>query len=198
MMRQEPALSRHIEASTNGDGAGPSPSRNGNTGSQTTAPQTAAYSVRELPFGTPKPLRIITLGAGASGLNMIRTLRNTLPAGTFNHVVYEKNSDIGGTWYENRYPGCRCDVPSHNYQFSWRKNLEWTNFFAPAAEIQAYLCKLCDEEEMRPIIKTSHQIDAAYWDETSAKWAVHVRNLGDGRVFTDQADFLIDATGILK
>lgn len=197
MTRLQPVLSRHTEANTNGDGAGHLPVRNGPC-NEPGAPQPAVYSVRESPLSTPKPIRIITLGAGASGLNMIRTLRNTLPAGSFKHVVYEKNRDIGGTWHENRYPGCRCDVPSHNYQFSWRKNPEWSNFFAPAEEIQAYLCKLCEEEDMCPLIKTAHKILGAYWDEVQAEWAVSIRDLDGNKDFTDWADFLIDATGILK
>jgi len=197
MTRLQPILSRHTEANTNGDGVRHLPFWNG-AECQAGASQPVSYSVREYPFGSPKLIRIITLGAGASGLNMIRTLRNTLPPGSFEHVVYEKNRDIGGTWQENRYPGCRCDVPSHNYQFSWRKNPEWSNFFAPAAEIHTYLCKLCEEEGMRPLIKTAHKVLGAYWDEDRAQWAVRVQDLDGDREFTHWAHFLIDATGILK
>src|SRR5690349_19490321 len=78
------------------------------------------YQVLKQPLGTTHHVRIVTMGAGMSGINMIRTLRLHLT--DYEHVVYEKNPQIGGTWFENRYPGCKCDVPSHNYQFSWRPN----------------------------------------------------------------------------
>ncbi|KAL9944486.1 hypothetical protein ACHAQF_006586 [Verticillium nonalfalfae] len=193
MTRQTvPNLSRHTDLTGNSHGAGSAPA---------SAPVRSGhvpYSVREAPFGAPKHLRIVTIGAGASGLNMIRTLRNTLPPSSFDNVVYEKNADIGGTWFENRYPGCKCDVPSHNYQFSWRKNPEWSSFFAAAGEIEAYLCKLCDDEGMRAAIKTSHKILGAAWSEPKAVWELQVQNLTTGDTFSDYANFLIDASGILN
>ncbi|TDZ73236.1 FAD-binding monooxygenase moxY [Colletotrichum trifolii] len=179
-----PQLSRHVD----GHGSGSGQSGRGNS----------AYAVREAPFGMPKPLRIIGIGAGASGINMIRTLRNTLAASTYEMVIYEKNHDVGGTWFENRYPGCRCDVPSHNYQFTWRPNPEWSSFFAPAAEIEEYLCRICEDEDMRPFIKTSHQIVGAFWSESTAVWDLQIKDLETGTVLHDYANFVIDATGILN
>lgn len=156
------------------------------------------YAVREAPLFAPRPIRVVGIGAGASGINMIRTLRQTLAGLPFEHVVYEKNEGIGGTWFENRYPGCRCDVPSHSYQFSWRKNPGWSNLFAPAAEIEGYLHDICEEEDMWGCIKTSHRVLSAVWSEERAVWQVEVENMGTGEVVQDAADFLIDASGILK
>lgn len=156
------------------------------------------YTVSEAPIFAPRRIRIVSIGAGASGINLIRTLKQTLQHGTFEHVVYEKNSGVGGTWFENRYPGCRCDVPSHSYQFSWRRNPEWTNLFAPADEIQKYLDTICDEENIRDVIKTSHKVLSAEWDEGRSVWIVKVKNLRSGEEFEDTANFLIDASGILK
>ena len=154
------------------------------------------YSVKELPLGMPRLVRIVGIGAGASGLNMIRTLRQHLVQ-PYEHVVYEKNAAVGGTWYENRYPGCRCDVPSHNYQFSWKTKLDWSNFCAPAAEIEEYLCQICEEENMGPVIKTSHRVRSARWDEPRGVWELTVQD-SEGQVFDDHAHFLVDAGGILK
>ncbi|KAK1972743.1 phenylacetone monooxygenase [Colletotrichum sublineola] len=184
MTRQVPQLSRHLDAQ--GSGSGQATRSN------------AAYTIREAPFATPRPLRIIGVGAGASGINLIRTLRNTLGASTHEIVVYEKNADVGGTWFENRYPGCKCDVPSHNYQFTWKPNPAWSSFFASAAEIEQYLCQICDDENLRPHIKTSHQILGAVWSESKAMWDLQIRNLATGTVLEDHADFFIDATGILN
>lgn len=154
------------------------------------------YSVREQPLGTPKHLRIVCIGAGVSGINLLRTLRLNLR--DYEAVVYEKNEDVGGTWFENRYPGCKCDIPSHCYQYSWRQNKEWTNFFAPAQEIGGYLCRVCEEENMMDAIKLSHQVVAARWDEPSGLWNLRVRDLMMDEEFDDTANFLINACGILK
>lgn len=176
-------ISDHVPTETNG--AKPSPHT-----------KEGAYAVREEPLGTPKPIRIIGIGAGASGINMVRTLRLNLT--DYEHVIYEKNEDVGGTWFENRYPGCRCDIPSHNYQFSWRPNPEWSNFFSPAEEIEAYLCQICKDEKMMDVIKTSHKIVGARWNESKGIWEVKVVNLKTGEEFDDYANFLLDASGILK
>jgi cation diffusion facilitator CzcD-associated flavoprotein CzcO len=154
------------------------------------------YSVSEQPLGTTKHVRVVGIGAGASGLNMIRTLRRNLK--NYEHVVYEKNNKVGGTWYENRYPGCKCDVPSHNYQFSWRPNPEWSNFFSPAEEIERYLDTVCEEEQLMKAIRTRHKVTGAWWDETSGLWDLTVQNLETGEQFRDYANFIVDASGILK
>lgn len=157
---------------------------------------TTPYQIQEQPLGTTRHVRIIGIGAGMSGINMIRTLR--LHMTDYEHVVYEKNPAIGGTWYENRYPGCKCDVPSHNYQFSWRHNHEWTGFFAPASEIQNYLCQVCKEEQMYDTIKLSHQVQRAQWDDAEGVWRLTIRNLTNNTEFEDYCHFLLDASGILK
>lgn len=92
-----------------------------NNNSASLGPNATAYTVREQPLGTPKPLRIICIGAGVSGINLLRTLRLNLTS--YSAVVYEKNAGVGGTWFENRYPGCACDTPSHSYQYSFAPNL---------------------------------------------------------------------------
>lgn len=68
----------------------------------------STYKVLEQPLGTINPVRIITIGAGASGINMAHQVN--LYMKNVDHVVYEKNGGVGGTWYENRYPGCKCDI----------------------------------------------------------------------------------------
>lgn len=154
------------------------------------------YTIREQPLGTPKPIRIVCIGAGVSGINLIRTLRLNLTE--YELEIYEKNEQVGGTWFENRYPGCKCDVPSHCYQYSWRPNKEWSNFFAPAEEIGGYLRQVCEEENMMDSIKLRHQVTAAWWDELRGVWALKVLDLRTGVEFDDEANFLVNACGILK
>jgi hypothetical protein len=76
-----------------------------------------AYAISRLPLGYHRPLKVIVCGAGFSGLDFARQVET----GALRNVdltVYEKNASVGGTWYENRYPGCACDIPIHNYQVS--------------------------------------------------------------------------------
>lgn len=154
------------------------------------------YTILEQPLGTTRRVRIVCIGAGMSGMNMIRTLRLHLT--NYEHVVYEKNPQIGGTWFENRYPGCKCDVPSHNYQFSWRPNPGWSEFFSPSYEIQEYLCRVCKEERMDEVIMTEHQVDHAEWNEGEGTWHIKVVNLKTNETFDDYCHFLLDGSGILK
>jgi cation diffusion facilitator CzcD-associated flavoprotein CzcO len=161
-----------------------------------TSSSASSYAIHEKPIGSTKHVRVVIIGAGASGLNMIRALRLSLR--DHEVVVYEKNEGVGGTWFENQYPGCRCDIPSHNYQFSWRPKKDWSNFFAPAEEIRDYLNEVCDEEHMRDSIKTSHQVEEAVWREDQGKWMLKVTDLQAGTQFEDTADFLLNGSGILK
>lgn len=154
------------------------------------------YEVLEEPLGTTQHLRIITVGAGISGLNVIRALRKGMT--NYDHVVYEKNPEVGGTWYENRYPGCQCDHPSHNYQFTWNPNPRWSQFSANGPEIQEYILRCCEEEDMRSELKTSHQVIGAWWDAAKSQWSLKVKNLATGIMMEDYCDFLLNATGILK
>ena len=153
-------------------------------------------NILEKPLGTTRRLRIVTIGAGASGINMVQTLRKNLT--NYEHIVYEKNPKIGGTWYENRYPGCTCDIPAHNYQFSWKPNPAWSAFLAPAPEIEDYLCRVCEEEGLGKWIKTSHRVVEARWIEQNCVWKLKVENLKSGQIFEDFCHFLLDASGVLK
>lgn len=71
-------------------------------------PRQAKYDVTDQPIGTIKPVRVIAIGAGASGINMAYQTKQFLKE--VDLMVYEKNPDVGGTWFENRYPGCKCDI----------------------------------------------------------------------------------------
>ncbi|KAF2712993.1 phenylacetone monooxygenase [Pleomassaria siparia CBS 279.74] len=162
---------------------------------------TSTYNITEKPLGTPQNVRIILVGAGASGINMLRALRLHLTPGSWTATAYEKNPRVGGTWYENRYPGCHCDIPAHNYQFAWRPNPGWSEFFAPAPEIEEYLEKAWSEEESQTeaaVLRTECQVVGAIWEEQNALWNVTVHDLKTGEIFTDRAQFLLDATGILN
>jgi hypothetical protein len=158
----------------------------------------SSYTILERPLGTPRQIRVIVIGAGASGINFLQALRLGLPPNSYSTVVYEKNHDVGGTWLENAYPGCRCDIPSHSYQFSWRRKKDWSNFFAAAEEIEEYLREAADEvDPKREVIRTGHEVVGAWWEEEKGKWRVRVKVLETGEEVEDEAEF-VDGTGILK
>ncbi|CZR53553.1 related to flavin-binding monooxygenase [Phialocephala subalpina] len=113
-------------------------------------------------------------------------------------VIYEKNSDLGGTWFESRYPGVACDVPSHTYQFTFESNSQWSSYWAPGAEIQAYLKSTAAKYDVVKFMKFNHLAETAVWDDHAGKWNVAIKNLKTGDEFTDTADILCSAVGALN
>ena len=109
---------------------------------------------------------VLIAGAGFSGLCMAIQLRRKMPEATF--LIVEKGHDIGGTWYENHYPGCACDIPSHLYSFSFEQNPEWTRMFAGQVEIQSYLKRCSQKYDLMPHIRLGTRLREAVWDEAAA------------------------------
>jgi len=118
---------------------------------------------------------VLIVGAGFSGLCMAIKLRE---AGMDSFLVIEKADDIGGTWYENRYPGCACDVPSHLYSFSFDRNAEWSEMFASQQEIQAYLKRCAKRHGILPHIRLRTALREAQWSEERQRWSV-LTNTGE-------------------
>ena len=117
-----------------------------------------------------RPLRVVVIGAGFSGIYMgIRIpewLRNV------DLTIYEKNPAVGGTWYENRYPGCACDIPAHSYTYTFEPNPRWSTFYAGAAEIQGYLQRACDKYGAKRFIKFGHKVTRCQWNQKVNKWCI--------------------------
>ncbi len=111
---------------------------------------------------------VLIAGAGFSGLGMAIQLRRKMPAATF--LIVEKADDIGGTWYENHYPGCACDIPSHLYSFSFERNAEWSRMFSGQLEIQNYLKRCVEKFALKPHIRLASRLCEAVWDETVLVW----------------------------
>lgn len=111
----------------------------------------------------------IIVGTGFAGLGMAIKLRES---GDDDFVVLEKAGDVGGTWRDNHYPGCACDVQSHLYSFSFAPNPEWTRMFAPQPEIWAYLRKVTDQYGLRSNIRFNAEVQSARWDEKAQLWRV--------------------------
>ncbi|KAK6205760.1 hypothetical protein LQW54_008244 [Pestalotiopsis sp. IQ-011] len=108
-------------------------------------------------------------------------------------VMYEKSPDLGGTWFENRYPGCACDVPSHVYQFSFAPNPDWSQFFASSAEIQAYLKRVAHDFDLERFVQYNTQVTHALWREETGTWTIELN--GQHKV---ESEILVNAGGILN
>lgn len=171
--------------------------RNGQHLSQTQSHDSgSSYQVPETLIGEARPLRVITIGAGASGLNLAYQINKYMRHVT--HVVYEKNPEVGGTWFENRYPGCACDIPSHSYQFTWEPYAAWNKFYSPAPEILQYFKMVAEKHELYRFIKLSHRVVGATWNEDEGIWKLKIENITTNEVFDDWAHFMISGSGILK
>ncbi len=153
------------------------------------------YKVTEAFFGKPRKLRIIIIGCGVSGIMFAYKLQKHLSDCEF--IIYEKNEDVGGTWLENRDPGCACDIPSHAYQYSWAPNPDWKDFYSSSKELWQYFKRVAEDFNILPFVKLRHEVIAAEWREGDARWKVSVTK-NDKSIITDQGDFVIDASGILK
>ncbi|GAB7362867.1 hypothetical protein MBLNU230_g3169t1 [Neophaeotheca triangularis] len=154
------------------------------------------YKIREQPYGTKRPIKVILMGAGASTLNFLKQAEEQLQEVKI--VVYEKNADVGGTWLENRYPGCACDIPSVCYEFSWKTKL-WSHYYSFSPEILEYLKEIEKEHNfIEKYIKLRHQIERVHWDTESGQWRFKVKDLTTGQVVDDAAEFFINAGGVLN
>ncbi len=112
---------------------------------------------------------IVIIGTGFSGLGMGIRLRQ---AGYTDFVILEQSDDIGGTWHENHYPGCACDVQSALYSFSFEPNPDWSRMFARQEEIKAYLKHCAEKYNLMPHIRLNTHVVGARYQSTGQRWAI--------------------------
>ncbi|RAK96856.1 flavin-containing monooxygenase [Aspergillus ibericus CBS 121593] len=155
-----------------------------------------SWVVEERSVDEARPLRVVVIGSGISGIIASIRFRQRIP--NLDLCVYEKNADIGGTWLENRYPGCACDIPAHTYQATFEPNKEWSTFYATAPEIHKYWGRVRDKYGCARYIKFKQQVVEAVWKEDDSKWVLQIKDLESGSVYPDQCDVLISATGFLN
>ncbi len=132
----------------------------------------------------------IIVGAGFSGLCMGIKLKE---ADMNNFVILERRDHIGGTWYDNAYPGAACDVESHLYSFSFEPNPDWSRQFGPQQEILNYMDHCADRYELRPHIRHNTTITGAVYDEKKGLWTVSTES---GETYTSRV--LVTCTGGLS
>ncbi len=140
----------------------------------------------EAPVSAPA---VVIIGAGVSGL----CLASKLDALGIEFTIVDKNADVGGTWFENRYPGCGVDTPNHFYSFSFAPNPQWEHYFSPRDEIQNYLEDCAEAFAVRGRLRPSTEVTAAHWNEEENVWELTL----DGPRGTEQmrASVVVPATG---
>jgi cation diffusion facilitator CzcD-associated flavoprotein CzcO len=134
-------------------------------------------------------VRVGIIGSGFAGLGTGIRLRQR---GEEDFCIFERAGDVGGTWRDNSYPGCACDVQSHLYSFSFAPNPDWTRSYSPQKEIWDYLRRCAHDFGVLPHIRFKHEVRDARWDEAAQLW----------RINTSQGDYtanvLVMASGALS
>jgi cation diffusion facilitator CzcD-associated flavoprotein CzcO len=133
---------------------------------------------------------IAIIGAGLGGLAAAIALKQ---AGYTNLTIYEKADRVGGTWAQNTYPGCSCDVPVALYQFSFAPAIHWTNTYPSSTEVQAYAEQLVAQFDLASHLHLATEVTSVVWNEAQAHWTL---TTADGAV--SQACVVISALGQLN
>lgn len=137
--------------------------------------------------------RVLIVGAGFAGLLAAFRLKQ---AG-IDVLVVEKNPHVGGTWYENRYPGCRVDVANHFYSYSFHPKHDWSEFFAGRDELFGYLDGFAERHALKPHVRLRSEVLSAEYDAARALWSVEIRD-PSGAVYRETANAVVSAVGQLN
>jgi len=137
-------------------------------------------------------LHVVVIGAGMSGLLTAIRLQQAGIAFT----LVDKNPDVGGTWLENTYPGCRVDTPNHLYSLSFEPNHDWPQRYSTQDVLLRYFQRVADKYGLRPHIRFNTRVDEAVFDEASGRWTVKVTGPDGAEALS--ANAVISAVGQLN
>jgi len=136
---------------------------------------------------------VVVIGAGFTGIAMgIKLQEAGIP-----FTIIEKNPDVGGTWFENTYPGVGVDTANHFYSYSFNNNNDWNHFFAKGDEILSYIQRNADMHALREKIRFNEEMTSAVWDETACVWRIKTVKQ-DGSRSNLAAKILVSAAGQLN
>ena len=141
------------------------------------------------PGPTATRARVLIIGTGFAGLAMAAKLKR---AGMNDFLLLERADEVGGTWRDNTYPGCACDVPSLLYSFSFAQNPDWSDTFSPQPEIRQYLRDVAADEGILPHCRFGHGVEEARWDDDARTWRVRTA-AGDF-----EGEMVVSGTGALS
>ena len=136
----------------------------------------------------PVHTRALVIGTGFSGLGMAIELQQR----GVDFLILEKAGEVGGTWRDNSYPGCACDIPAHLYSFSFEPKADWTYMWSFQPEILDYLKGVADKHGLHRYIRFGAHVERAHWDDSEYRWHVYTK---DGQEYVTQ--FLISGAGAL-
>src|SRR4051794_21656255 len=115
----------------------------------------------------PSSTGVAVIGSGFSGLAMAAELKRS---GRDDFLILERAHDVAGTWRDNTYPGCACDVPSHLYSFGFAPNADWSSTFSPQPEIYAYIRRVAGQQGLLPHVRFGIEVEEASWDGDARVW----------------------------
>ncbi|MEM7541412.1 MAG: NAD(P)/FAD-dependent oxidoreductase [Pseudomonadota bacterium] len=133
---------------------------------------------------------VAIIGAGFAGICTALRLKR---AGFDNFAIFESSNELGGTWRDNTYPGCACDVPSHLYSFSFEPSADWPEVYSGYEDIHNYLKNVSDKHNLRPYIRFNKRVEELRFDENRVLWTL---TTSDGETYT--ANVIISGTGPLN
>ena len=136
---------------------------------------------------------VVIVGAGMSGIALgAKLVQLGIP-----FVVLEKYPDVGGTWFENAYPGCAVDTPNHAYSYSFGQRYPWSQYFSPRDEIHDYMVKCSTEFGVREHIRFGCTVTSASWDDEGQMWRICYETDDNAKVEL-KAFALVSAIGIFS
>ena len=153
----------------------------------------APFQCEEHSIDNLRPIRVIIIGAGPCGI--ISAIRLCQRIKNISIQIYDKNGDFGGTWFQHRYPGVGCDIPTLSYQLTFEPNREWTSIYPSGAEIGEYWRKVARKYKLYENAKFLHQLTEAKWDNEHGKWKFIVENLDNGLSIQDEGDVFFSCMG---
>jgi 4-hydroxyacetophenone monooxygenase len=147
---------------------------------------------RPVPDSVRARFHVLVIGAGMSGLLQGMRLKQAgIP-----FTIVEKNDSVGGTWYENRYPGCRVDIANHFYSYSFEPNQRWSEYFSQRGELLEYFRTFAERHGLAGHIRFNTEVVGARYDESESTWAVRLKTpRGDE---TMRVNALVSAVGQLN
>ncbi|KAK4048940.1 hypothetical protein OIV83_004496 [Microbotryomycetes sp. JL201] len=161
---------------------------------------TSSFKVEDFPIDSAhRKMKVAMIGAGFSGImagiRIPQRLRNC------DLTIFEKNKDVGGTWFENHYPGLCCDIPAHCYSLTFEPNPNWSKFYAPGPEILKYLQNVSAKYNLHRFLKFRHKLVEAQWNEETSQWHLTFEvtdSNGQVTKVEDSFDFVIQGMGGLS
>ncbi|CAE6459034.1 unnamed protein product [Rhizoctonia solani] len=141
-------------------------------------------------------VNVAIIGAGIGGITAAISLQNTL--GIYDYTIYELAPEIGGTWRQNTYPGCACDVAGHWYSLSSEPNPDWSRPYALREEIHEYWKGLVSKHRIESHIKFNTEFVSAVWNEKEQNYTLHLRDVKSHQITQVTAKVVISAVGFFR